>query len=90
MNEEFMLEAVSLLACFLFLLPFLIAEVFSRRKELDEFTRTKLMKVGRFAYDRFVKEDKSTAKQRTAKFMRDVYNSGELNNKYDLLSEISK
>lgn len=85
MNEEFILEAVFLLACFLFLLPFLIAEVFNKRKELDEFTRTKLMKVGRFAYDRFVKEDKSTAKQRTAQFMREVYNNGELNNKYDLI-----
>lgn len=85
MNEEFILEAVSLLACFLFLLPFLIAEVFNKRKELDEFTRTKLMKVGRFAYDVFEKEDRATAKQRTAQFMREVYQNGELNKKYDLI-----
>lgn len=90
MNEDFIYEAIALAATLLFLLPFLASELINRRKTLDEFTRKKLMKIGRYAYDVFEKENKSTARQRTAQFMRDVYNSGELNNKYDLLSEISK
>ena len=90
MNEDFIYEEIVCFIWLMLLIPFMVLELLKKRKVLDEFTRTKLMKVGRFAYDRFVKEDKSTAKQRTAQFMRDVYNSGELNNKYDLLSEISK
>ena len=90
MNEDFIYEAIVFFIWLMLLIPFMVRELLQKRKALDEFTRTKLMKVGRFAYDRFVKEDKSTAKQRTAQFMREVYNNGELNNKYDLLSEISK
>ena len=67
------------------LIPFMVRELLQKRKALDEFTRTKLMKVGRFAYDVFEKENKATAKERTAQFMREVYNNGELNNKYDLI-----
>lgn len=85
MNEEFIYEAIVCFICLMLLIPFMVRELLQKRKVLDEFTRTKLMKVGRFAYDVFEKENKSTAKQRTAQFMREVYNNGELNNKYDLI-----
>lgn len=85
MNEDFIYEAIALIATLLFLLPFLASELINRRNTLDEFTRKKLMKIGRYAYDVFEKEDKLTAKQRTAQFMREVYQNGELNKKYDLI-----
>lgn len=85
MNEDFIYEAIVCVIWLMLLIPFMIRELLQKRKVLDEFTRTKLMKVGRFAYDVFEKENKATAKQRTAQFMREVYNNGELNNKYDLI-----
>ena len=90
MNEDFIYEAIVFFIWLMLLIPFMVRELLQKRKALDEFTRTKLMKVGRFAYDNFVKENPKTAKERTAQFMREVYKNGELNNKYDLLSEISK
>ena len=85
MNEDFIYEAIVCFIWLMLLIPFMVRELLQKRKALDEFTRTKLIKVGRFAYDVFEKENKATAKQRTAQFMREVYNNGELNNKYDLI-----
>lgn len=85
MNEEFIYEAIVCFIWLMLLIPFMVRELLQKRKALDEFTRTKLIKVGRFAYDNFVKENPKTAKERTAQFMREVYNNGELNNKYDLI-----
>lgn len=85
MNEDFIYEAIVCFIWLMLLIPFMVRELLQKRKALDEFTRTKLIKVGRFAYDNFVKENPKTAKERTAQFMREVYNNGELNNKYDLI-----
>lgn len=82
--EEFLLQTIFLVAAVLFMLPFLIAELAVKKETIDFFTRYRLKKVGRVAYKHFVKQDFTTAKQKTAQYMREVYNKGLLNEKYDI------
>lgn len=85
MQEEFILETIAVVMFLAFMTPFALRELWQRRQELDELSRLKLKKIGQKAYSIFVIENKSTAKQRTAQYMKEIYESGALNEKYDLL-----
>lgn len=84
--EDYILQSFVLLGAFFFLLPFGVLELIKEKnKKIDLFTQCKLKKIGIVAYQNFVQENPFTAKQKTAQFMREVYNNGNLNKKYDLI-----
>lgn len=69
------------------MLPFAISELVQKRKNknIDLFTQCKLKKIGIVAYKNFQQQNPLTAKQKTAEYMREVYKTGKLNAKYDLI-----
>lgn len=87
-QEEFVLQGLTIVAFILFLIPFLIAELSKKKYRMDEFTKYRFKKVMIVAYQNFLSVDKSTAKEKTIDFIKDIDRKNLLNEKYDSIRRL--
>ena len=87
-EEEFVLQNLVLIIPAFMLIMGAIAEIYDRflkPRIPDELTQRKLKKIAFVLYRFYAGEGSQLARKKTAKMLRELYNSGTINEKYDLL-----
>lgn len=87
-EEEFILQNIVLIIPAFMLAMGAIAEIYERflkPRIPDELTQRKLRKIAFVTYRFFADEGPKKARKKTAKMLREIYRSGTVNEKYDLI-----
>ena len=87
-QEEFILQGITLAFFLVFFLAEMISELIERKKTvIDDLTKRKIKKLYQFAYVRLFNGNVAETKKNAKTFCKDLYKKNLIDEKYDLMKK---